>query len=204
MKVPITSAVFSQDGSAVLLGTENGKLLIQGLRMLDKPPKSMMINEDGDRIVGLAVQVNLIVQTLLSSYTMLILGYTKKKLKNTTPSSAPVPSKVASKTSETVAKPLASQDVNNPHSARRTAEITRKAFMPNALASSPARTRTVNSARAINSPIRRPSSTTATPTATPGRLRKPAGTADSGKRRTFSPTRSGLKTSVGSSDISGT
>ncbi|KAI0664679.1 WD40-repeat-containing domain protein [Cubamyces menziesii] len=56
MPAPITCLSFSVEGAAVFAGTENGKFLVLDLRALDKPPKSITISENGDRIVALCVQ----------------------------------------------------------------------------------------------------------------------------------------------------
>ncbi|TFK44811.1 WD40-repeat-containing domain protein [Crucibulum laeve] len=56
MKAPLTSLVFSPEGGAIYLGTEGGKLLIMDLRGLDKPPKTIVINESGSRIETMTVQ----------------------------------------------------------------------------------------------------------------------------------------------------
>ncbi|KAI0333541.1 WD40 repeat-like protein [Cubamyces sp. BRFM 1775] len=56
MPAPITCLSFSAEGAAVFAGTENGKFMVLDLRALDKPPKSITISENGDRIVALCVQ----------------------------------------------------------------------------------------------------------------------------------------------------
>ncbi|KAH7870958.1 WD40-repeat-containing domain protein [Lentinula edodes] len=56
VKVPIASLSFSQEGASVYLGTENGKLLILDLRSLDKPPKSVVLSENGARLATMSVQ----------------------------------------------------------------------------------------------------------------------------------------------------
>ncbi len=60
MKMSLTSIAFSADGTNLLLGTENGQLLVLDLRGLDRPPKKITITSDGKRVVGIAVQVRLI------------------------------------------------------------------------------------------------------------------------------------------------
>ena len=57
MKCPLSLLSFSQDGSALLVGTEDGRLLVQDLRALDKEPVSTRISETNDPIVVLVVQV---------------------------------------------------------------------------------------------------------------------------------------------------
>ncbi|KAJ3850435.1 WD40-repeat-containing domain protein [Lentinula lateritia] len=56
VKVPIASLSFSQEGASVYIGTENGKLLILDLRSLDKPPKSVVLGENGARLATMSVQ----------------------------------------------------------------------------------------------------------------------------------------------------
>ncbi|KAI8989723.1 WD40-repeat-containing domain protein [Trametes punicea] len=56
---PITCLSFSAEGAAIYAGTENGKFLILDLRALDRPPKSVTISENGDRVVALCVQKKL-------------------------------------------------------------------------------------------------------------------------------------------------
>jgi protein NEDD1 len=55
----LTSLVFSPEGAALYVGTDDGKLLILDLRALDKPPKEIVVNEGGQRVVCVAVQVRL-------------------------------------------------------------------------------------------------------------------------------------------------
>jgi protein NEDD1 len=57
LKVALTTVGFSPEGASVYLGTEDGKLLIQDLRALDKPPKSIIVSELSYPIDTLAVQV---------------------------------------------------------------------------------------------------------------------------------------------------
>ena len=57
MPAPITCLSFSAEGAAVYAGTENGKFLILDLRALDKPPKTVSVSENGDRVIAIAVQV---------------------------------------------------------------------------------------------------------------------------------------------------
>ncbi|KAI0362442.1 WD40 repeat-like protein [Trametes cingulata] len=59
MPAPITCLSFSAEGAAVYAGTENGKFLLLDLRALDKPPKSITVSENGDRVVALCVQKKL-------------------------------------------------------------------------------------------------------------------------------------------------
>ncbi|KAI0672926.1 WD40-repeat-containing domain protein [Trametes maxima] len=56
MPAPVTCLSFSAEGAAVYAGTENGKFLLLDLRALDKPPKSITVGENGDRVVALCVQ----------------------------------------------------------------------------------------------------------------------------------------------------
>lgn len=64
LKVPLTSVQFSPEGAAIYLGTVNGKLLIMDLRGLDKPPRSIVINEGGARIETMVIQVRICVDCL--------------------------------------------------------------------------------------------------------------------------------------------
>ncbi|KAI0780636.1 WD40-repeat-containing domain protein [Trametes elegans] len=56
MPAPITCLSFSAEGAALYAGTENGKFLLLDLRTLDKPPKTVTLSTNGDRVVALAVQ----------------------------------------------------------------------------------------------------------------------------------------------------
>ncbi|KAH9951862.1 YVTN repeat-like/Quino protein amine dehydrogenase [Amylocystis lapponica] len=56
LHVPLTSLVFSPEGATLYAGTENGKLFVQDLRSLDKPPKSITVSSTGDRVVSISVQ----------------------------------------------------------------------------------------------------------------------------------------------------
>lgn len=56
VKVPITSLLFSPEGDAIYIGTENGKVLVKSLRALDKPPVAIVVSKEGDRIQGMAIQ----------------------------------------------------------------------------------------------------------------------------------------------------
>ena len=55
--VPVTCLAFSAEGATLYVGTENGKVLGQDLRALDKPTKSITVSEQGDRVVALSMQV---------------------------------------------------------------------------------------------------------------------------------------------------
>ncbi|TFY64953.1 hypothetical protein EVJ58_g2273 [Rhodofomes roseus] len=57
--VPITCLAFSAEGAVLYVGTENGKVLWQDLRALDKPPKSITVSDNGDRVVALSMQKKL-------------------------------------------------------------------------------------------------------------------------------------------------
>ncbi len=57
LKEPLTTIAFSPEGAAIYLGTENGRLLIQDLRSLDKVPLSTVVSESGNPIRTLTVQV---------------------------------------------------------------------------------------------------------------------------------------------------
>ena len=57
LKIPLASASFSPEGTALYFGTENGKLLTVDLRMLDKAPKCISISEGGCRIQCMSFQV---------------------------------------------------------------------------------------------------------------------------------------------------
>ncbi|KAI0647350.1 WD40-repeat-containing domain protein [Trametes meyenii] len=56
MPAPVTCLSFSAEGAAVYAGAENGRFLLLDLRALDKPPKSITVSENGDRVVALSVQ----------------------------------------------------------------------------------------------------------------------------------------------------
>ncbi|KAJ7046715.1 WD40-repeat-containing domain protein [Mycena alexandri] len=56
LKVPLTSIAFSPEGGSIYLGTENGKLLIMDLRALDKPPKAVVISDNGSRVQTMTAQ----------------------------------------------------------------------------------------------------------------------------------------------------
>lgn len=56
VSTPLTSLVFSPEGGALYLGTQCGKLLIQNLRELDKPPKSVTVSSEGYRVMTLSIQ----------------------------------------------------------------------------------------------------------------------------------------------------
>ncbi|PCH37690.1 hypothetical protein WOLCODRAFT_135777 [Wolfiporia cocos MD-104 SS10] len=56
LHVPLTSLVFSAEGGTLYAGTENGKVLVQDLRTLDKGPRSITVSERGDRVTSLAIQ----------------------------------------------------------------------------------------------------------------------------------------------------
>ncbi|KZT02316.1 WD40 repeat-like protein [Laetiporus sulphureus 93-53] len=92
--VPLTSLVFSAEGVTLYAGTENGKVLIQDLRLLDKAPKSIIISAKGERVVAMSVQ---------------------QKLKTQEAQSKPI---VA-----TSSKPLLTQDTNK-HPVRHTSAAT--------------------------------------------------------------------------------
>jgi protein NEDD1 len=57
LNISLTTVGFSPEGASIYLGTEDGKLLIQDLRALDKSPKSIIVSELGYPIDTLAVQV---------------------------------------------------------------------------------------------------------------------------------------------------
>ncbi|KAI0748552.1 WD40-repeat-containing domain protein [Daedaleopsis nitida] len=59
MPAPLTCLSFSAEGAALYAGTENGKFLILDLRALDKPPKTVTVSENGDRVIAIAVQKKL-------------------------------------------------------------------------------------------------------------------------------------------------
>ncbi|PPR02051.1 hypothetical protein CVT24_011150 [Panaeolus cyanescens] len=56
VQTPLTTIGFSPEGAAIYLGTATGKLLIVDLRALDKPPKTVVISQDGNRIQTMSVQ----------------------------------------------------------------------------------------------------------------------------------------------------
>ncbi|KAJ4481940.1 WD40-repeat-containing domain protein [Lentinula aciculospora] len=56
VKAPVTTLSFSQEGASIYIGTENGKLLILDLRVLDKPPKFVVLSETGERLTTMSVQ----------------------------------------------------------------------------------------------------------------------------------------------------
>ncbi|EPS98984.1 hypothetical protein FOMPIDRAFT_1061004 [Fomitopsis schrenkii] len=96
--VPSTCLAFSAEGAMLYVGTENGKVLGQDLRALDKPPKSITVSAQGDRVVALAMQ---------------------KKLK---PEDAAQATKepAASKKPAAASKPLVQQDQNKTSAPRTT------------------------------------------------------------------------------------
>jgi protein NEDD1 len=58
---PLTALVFTPNGASLAAGTENGKVMLIDLRALDRPAATFCIGEgagNGDRIVGIAVQVH--------------------------------------------------------------------------------------------------------------------------------------------------
>lgn len=57
MNVPLTSLVFSPEGAAIYVGTEDGRILFLDLRALDKPPKEVSVSGSAERVVCLAIQV---------------------------------------------------------------------------------------------------------------------------------------------------
>lgn len=57
VKTRITSLVFSPEGAAMYVGTDDGNLLVVDLRSLDKPPKPISASGIGSRIECLVVQV---------------------------------------------------------------------------------------------------------------------------------------------------
>ncbi|KAJ3576856.1 hypothetical protein NP233_g130 [Leucocoprinus birnbaumii] len=59
LNVPLTTISFSPEGASIYLGAENGKLLTQDLRALDKPPRSIIVSELGNPITTIAVQKKL-------------------------------------------------------------------------------------------------------------------------------------------------
>ncbi|KAJ3733310.1 hypothetical protein DFJ43DRAFT_1068423 [Lentinula guzmanii] len=59
VKMPLASLSFSQEGASIYLGTGNGRLLILDLRVLDKPPKSIVLNETGARLTTISVQAKI-------------------------------------------------------------------------------------------------------------------------------------------------
>ncbi|KAJ3983588.1 hypothetical protein F5890DRAFT_170603 [Lentinula detonsa] len=59
VKMPLASLSFSQEGASIYLGTENGRLLILDLRVLDKPPKSIVLSETGARLTTISVQAKI-------------------------------------------------------------------------------------------------------------------------------------------------
>jgi len=67
LNVPLTTISFSSEGGSIYLGTENGKLLVQDLRALVKPPKSIIVSESGNPINTLAVQVRKPLEDMLFS-----------------------------------------------------------------------------------------------------------------------------------------
>ncbi|KAF9817801.1 hypothetical protein IEO21_03143 [Rhodonia placenta] len=56
LHVPLTALVFSPEGATLYAGTENGKVMVQDLRALDKPPRSITVSEKGDRVVAMSIQ----------------------------------------------------------------------------------------------------------------------------------------------------
>ncbi|KAI0372956.1 WD40 repeat-like protein [Pilatotrama ljubarskyi] len=132
MPAPITCLSFSAEGAAVYAGTENGKFLLLDLRALDKPPKSITVSENGDRVVALCVQ---------------------KKLKPGEAQAKAAPVTAAA------SKPLVQRDVNKAPAAARpsgSSEPVKKAT-DTGTATTPRRTavRTVSNASQANAPAGR-------------------------------------------------
>lgn len=57
LQVSLTTVEFSPEGASLYLGTEDGRLMIQDLRALDKQPKLIIVSGLGNPIDTLAVQV---------------------------------------------------------------------------------------------------------------------------------------------------
>ncbi|KAF9532858.1 WD40-repeat-containing domain protein [Crepidotus variabilis] len=56
MKVTLSTIDFTTEGGAMYLGTNTGKVLILDLRLLDKPPKSIVISQHGNPVKTISVQ----------------------------------------------------------------------------------------------------------------------------------------------------
>ncbi|KAF8582659.1 WD40 repeat-like protein [Ramaria rubella] len=58
LKVPVTSMLFTADGSSIALGTENGKVIIQDLRAMERDHRPLPVGDEGrgERIIGLCIQ----------------------------------------------------------------------------------------------------------------------------------------------------
>ncbi|TCD63537.1 hypothetical protein EIP91_005307 [Steccherinum ochraceum] len=56
LSIPLSSLLFSPEGAALYAGTENGKVLVLDLRSLDKPPKTIVVCQDGQSVTAMSVQ----------------------------------------------------------------------------------------------------------------------------------------------------
>ncbi|KAI5122200.1 hypothetical protein M0805_002689 [Coniferiporia weirii] len=134
VKQSLSSLTFTADGAAILMGTRNGQLLVQDLRTINKGqgPKKIVINAEGNPVVGLTVQKKL--KTVLST------------IKSPTASKPRLPLKQSLKS----AKPLSTQDTNvkNPASRRTSASTVRPCPSPE--------TRTGRSVSAAKKPVATP------------------------------------------------
>ncbi|KAI0822842.1 WD40-repeat-containing domain protein [Trametes gibbosa] len=160
MPAPVTCLSFSAEGAAVYAGTENGRFLLLDLRALDKPPKSVTVSDNGDRIVALSVQ---------------------RKLK---------PGETVTKavtSTATASKPLVQRDVNKAPPASRTNDAAKK---PTDIAKEPLkppRMRAASGSTAPTGTATTPRRTTVRSTSTASLANVQAGRVASGSRPTTRP-----------------
>ncbi|KDQ61084.1 hypothetical protein JAAARDRAFT_77142 [Jaapia argillacea MUCL 33604] len=202
---PITSLLFSQEGDSLYIGTENGKLLIQSLRGLDKPPKILALSEGGERIEGMALQKK------PNNSTDPIKSAVSTAVTTTTTSRAPALSKKPSLTTTTT------RNITSPRGPSSSTTTSRVTSTTSRLASSTTslRVTTTTTSRVTSTGTpRRPSVATPrrTSAATPRRVSKPAVStparragkppAIAGAGKVFSPVRDPLGNGESGEDIS--
>ena len=56
VKTPISSIAFSPDGAALIIGTENGQIMLQSLRTMNKEANKLTISTEGKRVAAISVQ----------------------------------------------------------------------------------------------------------------------------------------------------
>jgi len=97
LKVPLTSMTFSPDGAFVILGTENGKIILKEWRSSTEEPQNLHIGAaKGERIMDIAIQ---------------------RRIKGTPVSTSPPPAKTLPASSKPT--PFAPHDVNQVSPPRR-------------------------------------------------------------------------------------
>ena len=55
VKTPISSIAFSPDGAALIIGTENGQIMLQSLRTMNKEANKLTISTEGKRVAAMHV-----------------------------------------------------------------------------------------------------------------------------------------------------